>query len=91
MTEEFDNIMEEIGEAVPKYCPGCGSVLVNRSGTRFWIMPYSTAKPPYTKKDGVAVLPVNGFDVYCNECEWSGDIEPDSLEIYNEIKEKQFL
>ena len=57
-------------EAIPKYCPNCGERLVRINDGNVWVAPMGE---PYE----IFFLKITTFDVYCGECEWSGDISPD--------------
>ena len=74
----LNRALKEMDECVPKFCPNCGAPLVRVSGTKIWVMPLGE------KKDRV-----DTFDVYCNECEWSGNISPDSLDLYYDMKKAE--
>lgn len=82
MSEVFDDIPNE---AIPRYCPNCGERFVRVSDKGLiWVMPMGD---PYEQIH----LKITTFDVYCNECEWSGDIRPDVPEdiiVYRKEKEK---
>jgi len=49
----------------PKYCPNCANPL-----------PF---EPHNVQLEIDTEYPRGGYDCYCDFCEWSGDIEPDSL------------
>lgn len=51
----------------PKYCPHCGARLVDDHG---WIQAYL---------DNYDISRVQGYDCYCDNCTWSGNIEPDTM------------
>jgi Zn finger protein HypA/HybF involved in hydrogenase expression len=69
--KEFEEFYVDIpDEAIPKYCPNCASKLVRISDGKVWVAPMGQ---PYQ----VIHLEITTFDVYCDKCEWSGDISPD--------------
>ena len=76
--ELYDQIPDE---TIPKYCPNCREPLIRVSRGKVWIAPMGE---PFEKIH----FRLTGFDVYCNECEWSGDISPDVLEDIIIRKEK---
>lgn len=77
--KKFEKYLDEIGESLPEYCPKCSGKLVRISADgKIWIMPYGLHLDTSLK--------LKGFDVYCDLCEWSGNIEPDSLEQFNELQ-----
>lgn len=76
--DDIEEFLDKMGECVPKFCPSCGAKLLRISGTKIWIMPL-----------GERENRVDTFDVYCDECEWSGDISPDSLDDYYEMKRQE--
>lgn len=56
---------------VPKYCPNCGKQLQEKEvRVVFW----ADSSRKETPKDPYKGL---GYDTYCPNCEWSGDIIPD--------------
>jgi len=78
--DNFRRTLRELGDTVPKFCPHCGERLIGITddGEHFWIVPA-----------GKQNNRVDTFDVYCNSCEWSGDIAPDSLDEYYEMKKQE--
>ena len=82
--KDFEKYLNELGETVPKFCPNCGDELIRISKDgKIWIMPLGDMNV----KDSTS-LKITVFDIYCDSCEWSGDISPDSLEDYNELKKE---
>ena len=66
--ELYGNIPDE---AIPKFCANCSEKLVRISSKgKVWVAPMGE---PFERIH----LKITTFDVYCNECEWSGDISPD--------------
>jgi hypothetical protein len=73
MSEDIHKeLYEGIEDCIPKCCPGCGKEFVRISDGKIWVMPYGNPK-------GKEKFVVTGFDCYCDNCEWSGNVEPDSL------------
>ena len=83
MNEDFYEQIPD--EAIPIYCPNCSNKLVRISDKgSIWVMPMGD---PYERIH----IKITTFDVYCNECEWSGDIRPDVPEdiiVYTKEKEQ---
>jgi len=61
------------------YCPNCGKKISKKDSTQ---MPYGDADIKVGGKWRVGKTV--GYDVYCTECDWSGNIEPDIMEAKNE-------
>jgi predicted RNA-binding Zn-ribbon protein involved in translation (DUF1610 family) len=73
--ERFNELYDAIpNEVIPKYCPNCSEKLIRITDKGLiWVMPCGES---YKKIH----LKITTFDVYCGECEWSGDISPDTPE-----------
>lgn len=79
---DVEKYYEMLQPVMPKYCPNCAEELDHLKDGKFYIMPYGNAG---TKPDE---LRLQGFDCYCDSCEWSGNIEPDALDDFVLNKEK---
>jgi len=71
-------VRKKIEKHPPKHCPQCGSG--NTNYVELWAKSQwmcDTKNPDWIPFQGI------GYDTYCYDCEWSGDIEPDEdMNIY---------
>lgn len=58
---------------VPKFCPECGSSLPKATWNKVAYWNDSSRKETYEEP-----FREIGYDVYCENCGWSGDIVPDT-------------
>ena len=82
MSDELEKLLygDLPDEVIPKFCPNCGAefVRVSKDGL-IWVMPVGE------QKDAASKFKVTDFDVYCDNCEWSGYISSDALDMLEDL------
>lgn len=66
----WDKVFKPDGLHPPEYCPNCGAKL-----TRDFIPFWNDSSRRETPQDPYKEI---GYDTYCSNCDWSGDIIPDA-------------